>query len=157
MTRTIRLAAALAAMALLVTAATVQATSPLGVSFEVQTAFIDGGPLSGGPFTASGPAVEAGLICAAGDTIDQDLPLVAGYQSSTGANLRIVKHFSCADGSGDLWITLQARLDARGDRFVWVISDGTGAYERLHGTGSGSGVPMGNGVLDLYDGGVHLD
>jgi hypothetical protein len=108
-------------------------------------------------FTASGPAVDAGLVCAAGDTIDNDLPSAAGYQSERGANLQIVKHFSCADESGDFRIKLQVRLDARGDNFTWAIVDGTGDYERLRGAGSGTGEPTTYGVLDLYDGGVHID
>jgi hypothetical protein len=152
-----RLAAVTAALFLVMPVATVQATPPLDVSFEVQTSFIDGGPLSGGPFTASGPAVDAGLVCAMGDTIDNDLPRAAGYQSERGANLLIVKHFSCADESGDLWIKVQVRIDARGDNFTWAIVDGTGDYERLRGTGSGLGVPTGDDVLDLYDGAVHID
>jgi hypothetical protein len=82
MTRTVRLVAALAAMALVVPAATVQATSPLAVSFEVQTAFIDGGPLSGGPFTASGPAVEAGLICASASSSTSHVPTAPGTSGS---------------------------------------------------------------------------
>ena len=54
--------------------------------------------------------------------------------------------------------TLNVRLDARGDNFVWSITDATGDYERLHGTGSGVGLP-GDGfdVLDLYSGGLHID
>jgi hypothetical protein len=158
MRRSIRVAAATAALFLVLPVATVQATPPMAVEFEVETSFIDGGPVSGGPFTASGPAVDAGLVCASGDTIDYGVPLAAGFQSQTGVNLRLVKHFSCADGSGDFWITLNVRLDARGDRFVWSITDGTEDYERLHGTGSGVGLP-GDGLdaLDLYSGGLHID
>lgn len=157
MPRFMRLAAVTAALFLVMPVATVHATPPLDVSFEVQTSFIDGGPLSGGPFTASGPAVDAGLVCAAGDATDNDLPQAAGYQSERGINLLIVKHFSCADVSGDFWIKLQVRIDARGDTFTWAIVDGTGDYERLRGTGSGTGEPASYGVLDLYEGGVHVD
>lgn len=157
MPRFMRLAVVAAALFLVMPVATVEAMPPLDVSFEVQTTFIDGGPLSGGPFTASGPAVDAGLVCAAGDTIDNDLPQAAGYQSERGANLLIVKHFSCTDESGDFWIKLQVRIDARGDSFTWAIVDGTGAHERLRGTGSGLGVPTDYGVLDLYEGGMHTD
>jgi hypothetical protein len=152
-----RLAAVTAALFLVMPVATAQATPPLDVNFEVQTSFIDEGPLSGGPFTASGPAVDAGLVCAAGDTIDNDLPQAAGYQSERGVNLLIVKHFSCTDASGEFWIKLQVRIDARGDDFTWAIVDGTGDYERLRGTGSGLGVPAGDDILDLYDGAVHID
>lgn len=157
MRTSIRLAAAVAALSLVLPVAVVQATTPLDVEFTVDTAFIDGGPLTGGPFTASGPAVDEGLVCAAGQTVDVGPPHAAGYQSQTGANVRLVKQFSCDDGSGDLWITLQIRFDARGNNFVWLLTDGTGDYERLHGTGSGAGVPTSDGVLDRYEGAVHVD
>jgi len=68
-----------------------------------------------------------------------------------------VKHSSCTDESGDVWIKLQVRIDARGDSFSWVIVDGTGDYERLRGSGFGTAEPTSHGVLDLYDGGVHVD
>lgn len=157
MRTSIRLAAAAAALSLVLPVATVQATTPLEVSFAVQTSDIDGGPVTGGPFTASGPAVDEGLICAAGQTVDDSVPHAAGFQSQIGVNVRLVKRFTCADGSGDFWVTLQIRFDARGNNFIWLITDGADEYARLHGTGSGFGVPTGGGVLDLYDGTVHVD
>jgi hypothetical protein len=158
MRRSIRVAAATAALFLVLPVATVQATPPLAVEFEVETSFIGGGPVSGGPFTASGAAVDAGLICAAGDTIDYGIPLATAFQSGIRLNIHIVKQFSCTDGSGDFWLALNVGIDARGTHFVWSVMDGTGDYERLHGTGSGVGLP-GDGfdVLDLYSGGLHID
>jgi hypothetical protein len=143
---------------LLVPAATVQASPSLAVHFDVPTAFGPGGTgPTGGPFTASGPAVDAGLMCPAGDTIDVASG-VAGYRSPAGVNFRVVKHFTCTDGSGEFWVKLQVRIDSKGDNFVWVIVDGTDAYSRLRGTGWGYGLPIiENGVFDVYDGRVHVD
>jgi hypothetical protein len=137
------------------------ATPPLAVHFEVQTSGVNGG-LSGGPFTASGPAVAAGLICAAGDTIDAGVAQVSGWQSLRGINIQVVKQFSCADNGPTFLVKLQVRIDAKGDNFSWTVVDGAGAYARLHGSGSGVGLyPTGPqpqyGVLDVYDGGVHVD
>ena len=128
-----------------------QAAPARAVHIEVQTSGFSGG-LSGGPFTATGPAVDAGLICPAGDTIDAAGASASGYQSGRAVNLTVVKHFTCPDG--DFWIKLQVRLDARGDHFTWGIVDGTGVYAQLHGAGTGYGdyEAYPGGVLDVYDG-----
>jgi len=152
--RSIKVAAALAALALALPLATTQAAPALAVHIDVETSFIDGGPVSGGPFTATGPAVDAGLICPTGSTIDV-AGKVAGYQSMGGwVSLIVVKEFTCDDGSGAFLVKLEVRLDARGDHFAWVILDGTDAYARLHGAGTGYGAdPQGAyDVLDVYDG-----
>jgi hypothetical protein len=59
---------------------------------------------------------------------------------------------------------MQARIDFRkGTTFNWNVLSGTGDYEDLHAAGSGvglSGVPCGDPdacVLDIYDGGLHID
>ena len=125
---------------------------PLAVNFEVPTEFGPGGTgPSFGPFTATGPAVDAGLICPSGDTIDI-YSLVTRFRSVTGINFHIVKRFTCADGSGDFLVKLEVRADRKGDNFRWMIIDGTGKYENLHGTGQGVGEPAENGVRDLYEG-----
>ena len=125
---------------------------PLAVNFEVPTEFGPGGTgPSFGPFTATGPAVDAGLICPSGDTIDI-YGRVTGFRSITGINFHIVKRFTCDDGSGDFFVKLEVRADRKGDNFNWMIIDGTGIYENLHGTGQGVGIPADYGVLDLYEG-----
>lgn len=91
-----------------------------------------------------------------GDTVDL-VGKFAGGQSRTGLDIQVVKVFTCDDGSGDFVVKMQVRIDRTGDNFNWVVSDGTGDYERLHGTGGGFGVPIPNGVLDLFAGGLHLD
>jgi hypothetical protein len=130
---------------------------PLDVNFVVPTQFSpDGTGPSFGPFTASGPAVDAGLICPSGDTIDI-YGRVTGFRSGTGMNFHIVKRFTCADGSGDFLVKLEVRTDRKGDNFNWMIIGGTGNYVNLHGKGQGVGLPADYGVLDLYKGVAHID
>lgn len=144
------------ALILLLAAAPAAASSPpLNVVFEVVTLFPPEGPTYG-PFTASGPAVDAGIVCPSGDTIDT-FGKASGYQSQTGVNFQVIKLFACDDGSGEFYVKLQVRIDAKGDNFRWTIVDGSGAYEKLHGTGSGIGLPIPDGVFDIYDGKLHLD
>ena len=139
-------------------AAPVGATTPSGVDIEVESSLL-GAP---SPFVASGPAVDDGVMCRSGVVFDASLR-VAGV-SPTGINWQGIKHFTCDDGSGEFFVNLQARIDFRkGTTFNWNVISGTGDYEKLHGAGSGvgiDGVPCGNPdecVLDLYDGGLHID
>jgi hypothetical protein len=144
------------ALILLLAAAPAAASSPpLDVNFEVDTTIGEDGT-SFGPFSATGPAVDAGLVCATGDTVDV-FEKASGYQSQTGVNLQVVKLFICDDGSGEFYVKLQVRIDAKDTSFNWNIIEGTGAYERLHGTGSGIGIYFPEGVLDLYEGQLHID
>jgi hypothetical protein len=136
----------------------VGATAPSGVEIAVESSLV-GDP---GPFTASGPAVDEGVICETGIVVD-DSGKVTGF-SPTGFNFQGIKHFICADGSGEFFVNLQARIDFRkGVTFNWNVLSGTLAYEDLHGAGGGigiGGVPCGDPnlcVLDLYDGGFHID
>lgn len=129
---------------------------PLDVHFEVPTTIPGEGGPSFGPFTATGPAVDARIVCASGDTIDV-FGKASGFQSPTGVNFQVVKLFTCDDGSGEFFVKLQVRIDKKGDNFNWNILGGTGSYEKLHGVGKGSGLPNPEGVLDLYSGAVHVD
>jgi hypothetical protein len=141
---------------LLLTAAPAAASSPpLDVEFVAPTILPEYDPPYG-TFTATGPAVDAGIVCPMGTTLDI-FDKAAGYQSQTGINFQSVKIFTCDDGSGTFFVKLQVRVDEKGDNFNWNIIDGTGAYERLHGTGSGYGEYTDYGVLDLYDGKLHID
>lgn len=143
-------AAALLALPL----ATVQAagTPALAVHIEVETSFISEG-ISGGPFTATGPAVDAGLICPTGDTIDV-LTAAMGYQSpGDSLSLFVVKEFTCENGDA-FFVKLEVRLDQRGDHYSWATNKGTGDYAFLRGAGRGYGdEPEGDyDVLDVYNG-----
>lgn len=136
------------------------ATPPSDVHFEVETV-IDK-PFDPVPFTASGPAVDDGLVCETGVVVDHR-GQVAGF-SPTGFNYLGIKHFTCDDGSGEFYLNLQGRIDYyRGVSFNWNVLAGTGDYEKLHGTGSGfgdPGLPCDDPdicVLDVYDGRLHID
>ena len=156
MRRTLGLAAVAAGLALLLPLATVSATPPAGVTFVVDTQIPPEGPTFG-PFVATGPAVDAGVMCPTGDTIDV-FGRAAGFQSGRGINILVFKLFTCHDGSGAFLVKLQVRIDARGNSFTWTVMDGADAYATLHGTGSGFGAyPSDVLVIDTYEGGVHLD
>jgi hypothetical protein len=148
----------LMAALIVATALPAGATPPSGVEFEVETSII-GDP---SPFTASGPAVDDGLVCDAGTVVNATAK-GTGF-SPTGFNFQGIKHFTCDDGSGEFFVNLQARIDFRkGGTFNWNILKGTGDYEDLHGAGKGfgvPGVPCGDPdvcVLDVYDGRLHID
>jgi len=101
-------------------------------------------------------------VCAAGTVVDAS-GKVPGF-SRNGFNFQGVKQFTCDDGSGQFFINMQARIDFRkGTTFQWNVLSGTGAYENLHGAGSGvgfNGLPCGDPndcVLDVYNGGLHVD
>lgn len=133
------------------------ATPPSDVHFEVETTAIDLGETFG-PFTATGQAVDAGLMCDSGDTIDV-FAKMTGFQSGHGINVQVVKRFTCDDGSGDFLVKLQVRVVDTVDTFNWNIIGGTGDYEDLHGTGRGVGLYVcgDDCVRDIYDGGLHIN
>ena len=120
------------------------ATPPSGVEIVV--------PDFAGPFTATGPAVDDDVVCAAGDVHDHS-GKVTGF-SSNGFNFQGIKHFICDDASGEFFINLLARIDFRkGVSFSWNVLSGTGDYENLRGAGSGFVVPT---DTDVYQGGFHI-
>jgi hypothetical protein len=153
------LIAVLAATLLVAIAAPAGAASPpADVNIEVETSNLGGA----GPFTASGPAVDDGLVCDSGNVVDAS-GKVTGF-SPAGFNFQGVKQFTCDDGSGEFFVNLQARIDFRkGVTFQWNVLSGTAEYENLHGAGDGvgiPGVPCGDPdvcVLDVYFGGLHID
>jgi len=95
-----------------------------------------------GDFTASGPAVDAGVLCRAGTFADNGIRF-AGFQGNNLVQLQVLKTFTCADGSGTFGVKMQIRADFNTgmETFNWVITDGSGAYDSLHGSGTGSTVP----------------
>lgn len=152
------LAALVVVLALAATGSLVWAASPpVDVHFEVLTTIPPGGGPTPGPFTATGPAVDEGIVCPDGVTTDV-FGKASGFQSQTGGvNIQVVKLFMCDDGSGEFLVKLQVRIDKKGDNFNWNILGGTGDYEKLHGTGKGIGLPIPDGVLDVYEGAAHID
>lgn len=162
--RRLILVAAVAALFLVVLpVAAAVAAPPEDVTFE-GPAFFDGPDAGTGEFTASGPAVDSGMMCPSGALVDvyvKAAPMIG--QSPRGVNLQIVKEFTCDDGSGTFLVKLQVRIDyLKWPTFNWVVMDGTGAYEDLKGNGSGFGLrPIFNcdpdpiGVFDVYEGKLH--
>lgn len=159
-------AAAVLAAGLTLPSASVGATPPLDLAIENPMTISDTPsgdvPFTGtGPFTATGAAVDAGLVCGAGTSLTIAWSQSAYQPASEWVNFHVVHEFTCDDGSGSFYVQLQARFDQKGDNFNWVIKGGTGDYERLHGSGSGVGLPPGPqdtfNVLDLYSGQAHSD
>ena len=132
---------------------TVFAVPPLDLHLEAEE-FID---TSGEPFTASGGAVDAGLICATG-TVD-DVSVSGAGSSGSFVILQVLKRFHCGDGSGSFDIMLIVKLDLSTNQITarWNLIGGTGDYSGLHGVGSLVGTPIvpGESIHDVYDGFVH--
>jgi hypothetical protein len=94
-----------------------------------------------GDFTTSGPARDSGLICGAGTVLDTGV-VFTGFQGGHGFHALVRKTFTCDDGSGTIFVTINVHADNDGtERFSWVVQGGTGAYEKLQGSGDGSTVP----------------
>lgn len=135
---------------LLVTVVPAGATPPGDVSIENHIADVnDPAPT---PFTSSNE-----IICSAGEV--ETVGFKAAGNSPKGVNFQVIKLFTCDDG--EFVIKLQVRLPFEppfNTSFNWVVLGGTGAYERLRGSGSGIGVNCGfDCVTDMYEGGFHID
>ena len=132
------------------------ATPPSGVNIEVETSLVGENPPA--PFTATGPAVDDGVICPEGTVVNATGKVSGNFK--TGFNFQGIKHFTCENGSGEFFVNLQARIffSERPTKFQWNVVDGTDDYEDLHGAGSGVGLPDcgPDCVLDVYDGGLHI-
>ena len=151
MRRSIGALLAAAALGMLMPLAAVQASPGVAAAFDVTTTL---GSPSGGPFTATGPAVDAGLLCVSGWTTDVSLGI--NGNGKNGSNFQVLKSFICDDGSGSFLLKLQVRSDRKGDNYSWQVAGGTGAYMRLQGTGSGYGTALEPGVLlDHFAGTLH--
>src|SRR5262249_36203140 len=116
-----RIAAVLAAVAaILALAVPGAATSGPKVTIVSHGPFNPDGP-NFGDFTASGPAVDQGLICPEGTFVDTGLKF-AGFRSRTGqVQLQVLKDFTCGDGSGTFAVKLQvhADFDIGIEHFAW--------------------------------------
>lgn len=144
---------AVSALLLLTGAVPAGAVPPADVAIEADSLFA-----GTGTFTASGQAVDDGLICATGDTFDVEV--TASGNGNWGYNLKVVKKFTCDDVSGSFLVRLQAKVFYAGplmSSFNWVVIGGDGAYTGLHGSGSGVGLAPNAGfdILDVYEGKIH--
>jgi len=143
-TRNSRFVAAIlgAALALIAVAGPVAAGSTQQVTIVSHVTFNPDGP-NFGDFTATGAAADNGMICPGGTFVDTGIRF-AGFQSVRGTvQLQVNKTFTCDDGSGtfDMKMQIHANFDTGIESFTWVATGGTGAYSRLHGSGTGSTVP----------------
>lgn len=150
-----RTAAALfaATMALATVIAPVSAAAPEAVTITSNMTFPGQDQPNFGDFTATGPAVTAGLICSSGDVFDIRY-VFGGFQSDRGVQIQVVKAFVC-DVTGDtIYIKLQVHVNPDGtESFTWVVLDGTGPYAKLAGSGPGATInqtPGGN--TNIYSG-----
>ena len=154
--RTIASVAALAIALAIVAAAPVAAGAPRDVTIVSHMNFNPNG-FNYGDFTATGAAVDEGLICATG-TVDDTRLIFAGAQSNRGAQIPVRKTFTCDDGSGQIFVKIQVHLDfaTSTETFSWVILGGNGAYGGLTGSGQGSTVSDGSdpqtGNFNTYTG-----
>ena len=96
------------------------------------------------------------MVCAAGTV--EGVHFQAAGGGPTGVNFQVVKKFTCGDG--DFFVKLQIRLsfETFTTTFNWNVVGGTGAYEDLHGSGSGFSTLCGvDCITDNYVGGFHID
>ena len=136
-------------------------SAPVAASTPDQVTIISNMSISSGSgtFEASGPAVEAGVICSAGEVYD-NVRLVTAYQGPILVNLYLRKIFVCSDGSGSFAMDLKVRIF--NDPYLalpqWVVVDGVGPYARLRGTGGISAAMIdADNLIDTYTGKLHVD
>lgn len=103
------------------------------------------------PFTSTGD-----VVCAEGEvgTLFQGF---AGGQSGTHARINAVKLFICPTGTFEVHLRVTLDFETNGTNGTWSVSQGTGAFDKLHGTGGISGTRVGDKVLDVYTGSMHID
>ncbi len=102
-----------------------------------------------GSFTATEP------LCSGGTTLDLT-GIAGGFQSNSRLEVLVTKEFTCANSADTFTLLIRAHITLPpdySDQFTWTVIGGTGAFERLHGGGSGSAV----GGIDTYTGEVHFD
>jgi hypothetical protein len=149
------LTASLVIMLLLVTGVPVSAAQENTLTIYNSVDFGSGDQLPS-PFTAWGPAVDAGLFCASG-TVYTIETVVAGPPDFSKKNFQTTKVFECDDGSGSITVFLHAHVvfDPYHNIGEWNVLSGTGDYGRLYGRGSQVGEPTVVGVNDTYTGWVN--
>lgn len=129
------------------------AAKPLAIHIEVLE-YIAGGTE---PFTATGPAVDDGLVCGTGTVVET----AATSKDTNGpyTKLWITKRFDCGDGSGTFDVDMVVKLNKSTGTTTanWKVVAGTGNYASLKGNGSLFGTPivMGVTIFDVYDGKLH--
>lgn len=152
--RSTSLSVLIAFVFLAITVSTVFAAPPLDVHIQVDE-LISGIGVDE-PFTASGSAVNAGLICAVG--LVQDVSVsTSGAPSAPYRIIQVLKRFTCADGTIDVSMVVQLDLTTNYTTASWRVVSGTGNYAGLRGSGSLVGTPIvaGESIRDDYYGSLH--
>ena len=140
---------------LLLTSSIAFAARPLGLHMEVYEVIAAEGDV----FIASGPAVDAGIICPTGT---QDNLVINEFGPPEGdfRILYIYKVFTWGDGSGMFGIKMRVKLDLTTGytTATWYFNGGIGDYHGLRGHGTLVGIPdvPFESILDIYDGTAHL-
>jgi hypothetical protein len=138
-------------------ATSVMATPPTNVLIEVEITMLEDGQTAG-TFTATGG------ICSSGHTADVFVH-IAGFPSERRLQMLIGREFTCEDGSGTflLLVRVHGQFEQPGSEvFIhpipksWSVLNGTGAFEGLHGAGTGFGVPTEHGFFDTFTGRMHI-
>ena len=137
-----------ALIAMLALAPAAAATPPTSISITVETTFE---PDAVNPFTATG-----GVVCSAG-SVSTPFTQFVGFQSNTHAQILLLKHFVCPDGTFDLLLRVKLDFTTFDTVGTWSVLGGTGAYARLHGAGKVTGDGLEMSVLDVYTGKMHVD
>lgn len=152
--RTTSLSILIAFILLAITVSTVFAAPPQNVHIEV--AELIGGIGVNEPFTASGAAVDNGVICATGMVQDVSVSTF-GSPSAPYRNIQVLKRFTCGTDTFDVSMVVKLDLATNYTTASWRIVGGTGGFAGLRGRGSLVGTPIdpGNSILDVYDGSVH--
>jgi hypothetical protein len=127
------------------------AAAPLPVHIEVNETF---GIPSPDPFTASGAAVDNGLICGSG--MVEDVAVTSNNSSGPFQIIKVLKRFDCGDESGtfDIKMVVKLNKNTKNTTAKWRILGGTGGYAGLKGHGSLIGISNdpAPGIFDIYDG-----
>jgi hypothetical protein len=94
-----------------------------------------------GTFTA-----DSDVLCASGTTSD----VVRLTGNGSVINIRDIKTFTCADGSGTFTLKIQAQVRPceTTDQGAWTVIGGTGDYEQLRGAGTLVGTYFPNNACD---------
>lgn len=110
------------------------------------------------PFSASGPAVDAGLLCGSGMVKDTG----SSVNDSAGPYriIRASKQFVCGGESFDLEMVVRLDLTTFNTTARWRIIGGTGDFSGLKGHGlligtSNNPDPNILDIVDVYDGVLH--
>lgn len=153
----IRIAAATVILALVVPVVGVRAdvVGPQPVDITIQTTL--GNP-SHGPFVATGAAVDGGLVCLSGRTVDVSLVTTADPTIAGATDFDVLKVFTCgAEGvpdSGSFVLRLLVRTDPFGQNgtFTWTVMGASGRFAGMSGSGTGYATAASYGVDDHLSG-----